>query len=66
MAISAVRFIGLTLGAVALGVLSAGFAFGQIEPYPSQIMGDGAMGERVLGTNSQDEIPHHMYHISRR
>lgn len=66
MAISAVRFIGLTLGAVALGVLGVSFAFGQIEPYPSQVMGDGTKGELVQDTISQDEIPRRMHHIRRR
>ncbi len=42
MAISALKFIGLALGAVTLGVLSASFAFGQFGP--------GQSGYAALGT----------------
>ncbi|GBE44845.1 EF hand [bacterium BMS3Bbin10] len=44
MAIGALKFIGLALGAVALGVVSTSFAFGQMGPGPGGFAGPGQNG----------------------
>ncbi len=44
MAISALKFIGLALGAVALGVVSTTFAFGQMEFGAARSNNQGLMG----------------------
>jgi len=44
MAIGAIRFIGLAIGAVALGVLSATFAFGQSGPVQPGMSTKGSKG----------------------
>ena len=44
MAISALKFIGLSVGAVAVGVLSASIAFGQMGPAPGGLANPRQIG----------------------
>ncbi len=69
MALSALKFIGLAVGAVALGVLSASFAFSHIGSGTSLV----AVGEprnwmtlNVESRMTKDAIPAGMRHIMRR
>ena len=69
MAISALKFIGLAVGAVALGVLSASFAFSHMGSVTINIAGDEPKGRSVLNYDSkttEDEMPGRIRHIVRR
>ena len=69
MAINAWKFIGLAVGAVALGVLSASFAFSQLGPGADGYTGNGSKAWMPLTYDSkmtEDEIPGPIRHIMRR
>ena len=69
MAISALKFIGLAVGAVALGVLSASFAFGVMEPEAGGMAGYGPNDRSALKYESrvtEDEIADRIRHIKWR
>lgn len=66
MALSALKFIGLAVGAVALGALSASFAFGQMGPEADGLAAYGPNGRLALNYESkvtEDEIPDRIRHI---
>lgn len=69
MAISALKFIGLAVGAVALGVLSASFIYEQMGPGAGGFAGNGLKTWLVPdgdGMMTKDEIPGGILHIMRR
>jgi hypothetical protein len=66
---SALKFIGLAVSAVALGVLSSSFAFSHIGAGASRVAGSGPQGWMALITESrmtEDEMPAGIRHIVRR
>lgn len=66
MALGALKFIGLAVGAVALGVLSASFAFSHIGSGTSLIAGGVTQNWMTLNAESwmtKDEIPAGIRHI---
>lgn len=68
MALSALKFIGLAVGSVALGVLSASFAFSQRGPGVGGFAGNGSKPWMTLNYESkvtEDEIPAGIRHIIR-
>ncbi len=69
MAISALKFIGLAVGAVALGVLSASFTFEQMGSGAGGFAGYGSKTWLVPNDNgmmTKDEILGGILHIIRR
>ena len=69
MAISALRFIGLAVCAVALGVLSASFAFSKMGPGTDGLSAYGSnagMAPIYDGKVTQDEISDRVRHIMGR
>jgi hypothetical protein len=69
MALSALKFIGLAIGAVVLGVLSTSFAFSQMGAGESRFTGHGSNAWIALKYDSkvtEDEIAGRIRHIMRR
>ena len=68
MALGAMKFIGLAVSAVVLGVLSASFAFSHIGTAPGHIAGSGSDSWITLNGGSsttEDEIQKVLGHIVR-
>jgi hypothetical protein len=66
MAVSALKFIGLAVGAVALGVLSASFAFSQLGSKVDGLSGVGSNDWTAISFDRQatkDVIPARIRHI---
>ncbi len=69
MAISALKFIGLAVGAVALGVISASLTFEQMGFGAGEFAGYGLKTSLVPNDNglmTKDEMPGGILHIMRR
>ena len=66
MAVSALKFIGLAVGAVALGVLSASFAFSQLGSKVEGLTGEGSNAWATMNFDRQttkDVMPARIRHI---